>query len=379
MLRAPKRKGITLLNALFFLFLFSITNISCSTDNLEEVGIVDDETSTDEPESPENPENTEDSDDSNSPETMEFEENFVLDEDMKLVNFVLSDTEYNKFITDDGDLKMVSKKVYEYFNDEFDFIFVLSVEESQPQNLYYGISYKVKNDVEGIGSSIYDGTSQYGSDGKLKSVIYMPRTEYIVSGPFLHEIAHYWANHGFLSTTVGGHWGYSSAGGQLGGFDELDDLGGGTYHGKVNGRNGFGANANGGNSLPYSNVELYVMGLIGKDELESIQVAENPVSTGEYGKFTADGITTLTSADLVTEHGERIPSVQNSQKEFNALTVIISTSKLGQEKIDSINKDLENFSRKGEPDSYWGDTYNFWKATGERASITIQVSNGDIK
>ncbi|SNZ02036.1 hypothetical protein [Flagellimonas pacifica] len=376
MLRASTPRVISLFNALFFLFLFSITNISCSTDSLEEVGIVDKEESTDTEESQED---SNDTDVTNPSDTNEFEESFVLDEDKKLVNFVLSDVEYNKFITDDGDLKVVTKKVYQYFNDEFDFIFILSVEESQPQDLYYGISYKAKNDIQGIGSSTYDGTASYGSQGKLKSVIYMPRTEYIVSGPFLHEIAHYWANHGFLSTTVGGHWGYSSAGGQLGGFDELDDLGNGTYHGKVNGREGFGSNANGGNSLPYSNVELYVMGLIDKDELESIQVAENPVSTGEYGKFTADRIITVTSEDLVAEHGERIPSVQDSQKEFKALTVIISTSKLAQEKIDSINKDLENFARKGEPDSYWGNTYNFWKATGEKASIEIQVANENIK
>lgn len=387
---ATQSRGISLLRILTFLFLLSapLINISCNTDNFEDIGIVEEEgameneDSNDDGNDAENPDDQGETDNGDNPDdsgSIEFGENFVLDEGRRLVNFVLPNAEYNKFLNDEGDLKMVSQKVYEHFDDDFDFIFVLAVEESQPEDLYYGISYKVKNDVEGIGSSIYDGTAQYGSQGNLKSVIYMPRTEYIVSGPFLHEIAHYWANHGFLSTTVGGHWGYSSAGGQLGGFDELDDLGNGTYHGKVSGRSGFGPNANGGNSIPYSNVELYVMGLIDKSELESIQIAENPISTGEFGKFTADDITTLTGADLVAEHGERVPSVQNSQKEFKALTVIISTSKLGPEKINSINKDLENFSRKGEPDSYWGNTYNFWKATGERASLTVEVSMENVQ
>ncbi|MGB5355071.1 MAG: hypothetical protein WBN11_00105, partial [Eudoraea sp.] len=189
----------------------------------------------------------------------------------------------------------------------------------------------------------------------------------------------YWANHDFIPTTVGGHWGYSSAGGQLGGFDELIDLGNNTYQGKLNGKNGFGPNANGGNSLPYSKVELYSMGLIGPEEIGTLQLAQNPQSTGEFGKFTADNINTLTASDLIAQHGDRVPSVENSQKDFKAITVIISTTMLNEDKIDSINRDLENFSKKGAPEDYWGNTYNFWKATGERASIDIQIVEENLK
>jgi hypothetical protein len=357
----------------FFLFSIVLVNSACSTDDEDNIEVADDTENND------GPDNSGGGENSDTSGAIVFEENFVLEDNRRLVNFVLSNGEYNKFLEGEGDVKMVSQKVYEYFHDDFDFIFILSVEEQHPDGLYFGRSYKIKNDVQGLGMSLYEGTAEYGSLGTLKSLIHMPRTEYVVNGPFLHEIAHYWSNHGFIPTTIGGHWGYSSAGGQLGGFDELVDLGNNTYQGKLNGKNGFGPNANGGNSVPYSNIELYAMGLISSDELESIQVAENPEVGGTFGQFTADAITTMTNNDLIAQHGQRVPSVQNSQKSFKALAVIISTTKIGEDQIDTISRDLENFARQGTPDGYWGNTYNFWMATGERASLDIHVLDEDLK
>jgi len=42
----------------------------------------------------------------------------------------------------------------------------------------------------------------------------------------------------------------------------LVDLVNYTYQGKMEGENGFGTFANGGNSVPYGNLELYLMGLM---------------------------------------------------------------------------------------------------------------------
>ncbi len=307
-----------------------------------------------------------------------FEENFVLDTENRFLNYVLPATEYNKFLQGDGDFVMVSNKVYEYLNDDFDFIFILSDEVKKPDDLYFGITRKVKNDVEGIGGNIYDNTANYGSKGALKSIIHMPETRFVRNGPFLHEIVHYWGNYSFIPTTVGGHWGYSSVGGQLGGFDELVDLGSNAYQGRLNGRDGFGTFANSGNLIPYGNLELYIMGLIGANELESVQVAENPVSTGSGG-FTADNITTYTAANLIAQHGERVPTTQNAQKTFKGITVVLSTTKLTDDKIAELNSDLENFSRNAAPDSSWGNLHNFWLATGGKATLDITVSQANIK
>ncbi len=360
------------LSCYFLVFLFALSTASCSKDDVKEV--IETETETD-PDS-----ETEDEPGDETPETptdIVFEEGMVLDVDRSFVNLVLPASEYSKFISGEGDLDMVTEKMYEYLNDDFDYVIILSVEEEQPADLFYGRSTSVQNQVQGIGGGIFDISATYGSAGRLKSIIYMPRTEYIKSGPFLHEIAHTWANKGFLPTTVSGHWGYAATGGQLGGFDEFVDNGDGTYLGRLNGQDGFAPFANGGNSIPYSNVELYVMGLIPATELESVMVAVNPAATTMYGVFSADGFEEHTNGMMVSANGVRRPDFADSQKDFKALTVIISTSAIDAVKKEAINLDLENFSRQAAPD--WSGTYNFHTATQGIASFTFTVAEESIK
>ena len=371
-------KAVGILNHSSFLLLVLFCLHSCSTDSTSDT-IVEDTTNDDMDNPMEDPKD--EIDDTEEPETgtITFEDGFIIEENRRLTSLILSQDDYNSFIEGDGDLKLVSEKAYQYLKDDFDFLIILSVEATRPPDLFFGRSTGVQNAVEGLGGGTYKNSSAYGSDERLKSIIYMPLTEYIKSGPFLHEIMHTWGNKGFIPTTVGGHWGYASTAGQLGGFDELEELGGNSYRGKMNGSNGFGSFANGGNSIPYGNLELYLMGLIGPDELESIQVAVNPEFVSNSGEFTADEIVTNTAANLIAENGERIPSHINSQKAFKALTVIISTKALSQEKIEAINFNLENFSRASAPDEKWGSTQNFWLATQGKASFDFVVSQESVK
>lgn len=111
----------------------------------------------------------------------------------------------------------------------------------------------------------------------------MPRAEYIRNEPFLYEIAHTRAHKNFISTTVVGHWSYAGVLGQLGGFDALVNLVGNSYQGSLNGRDGFGPFTNGGNGIPYGNLELYLMRLIDTDALELLQVVVNPEAGNSFG------------------------------------------------------------------------------------------------
>lgn len=321
-------------------------------------------------------EDTNNDDASVTEDALKLDEDFYINEEKTVVNYILSSEDYNSFLVPDTekDFSKITKKVYEHFEDDFDFIFILSNEKEQPSGLYYGVTYTAQNNIEGIGGNLYNGTAKYGSAGKLKSVIHMPRTEYIKNGPFLHEIMHYWGNYDFIETQENGHWGFSSIGGQLGGFDELVDSGDNTYIGKLNGEKGFGTFANGGNSIPYANAELYLMGLIGADELNDIKIAKNAKTT-KYGEFTADEIITLTASDIVAKHGERKPSVAASQKLFNAIVVVISKSALSKDVMNSLQDNIENFSRNAAPDASWGNTNNFWMATKEKAKLNIVIPN----
>lgn len=367
-----------------FLFVstFLLLTISCSTDEIKDPELQEsemEEMQEPEDEDMENPSENEEPNELPTTGKIEFDDAFILDDERMFVNHVLSQSEYEKFITGDGDLEMVTSKIYEHFNDDFDFVIILSVEETQPDDLFYGRSHPAQNQIQGLGIGTYDNSANYGSVGKLKSVIYMPRTEYIRNGPFLHEIVHSWGNKGFIPTTIGGHWGYASTGGQLGGFDELIDLGNNNYQGRLHNKDGFGAFANGGNGLPYGNLELYLMGLVGAEELETVKVAVNPGISNAAGEFTADQIDSYSAEDLINEHGARIPSVQDSQKAFRAMVIIISTSAVDQSKIDTINSNLENFSRASAPDSTWGSLNNFWMATQAKASFEFEVLQESLK
>ncbi|MBT8306691.1 MAG: hypothetical protein KJN85_07120, partial [Maribacter sp.] len=103
-----------------------------------------------------------------------------------------------------------------------------------------------------------------------------------------------------------------------------------------------------------------------------------PESQGS-GKFTASEIITLTPAQLVSEHGNRIPAVENSQKEFNAITIVLSLGKMTDSDLATISANLENFARKSAPDNSWNSLYNFWQATQEKASLNIQLSDENLK
>ncbi|MFS4491867.1 hypothetical protein [Maribacter sp. 2308TA10-17] len=374
-MKTIRQQPISFKLSYLFVFAFLIIIASCSKDatiltEQEDAIEMNDDSSNDDP-----------SDNTEIPTTGEvvFDQNFTLDASRSVANYVLSQSDYNQFLEGEGNITQVAEKAYQYLADDFDYIIILSVEATQPSGLFYGRSHLIQNHVQGLGSNTYNNSAAYGSAGKLKSIIYMPRTEYIKSGPFLHEIAHSWGNKGIIPTTVGGHWGYASIAGQLGGFDEIEDLGNNSYQGKLNGQNGFGFFANGGNSIVYGDLELYTMGLIGADELEPIQVAVNPVKISDFGGFSADAIETYTAQDLINEHGARVPSVADSQKSFKALTVVISTEAIPQDKIDDITFDLDNFSIQGNPHEKWGNTKNFWLATKEKATFDFTVAQGSIK
>lgn len=306
-------------------------------------------------------------------------DNLVIDKSKEFVNFKLSNSEYEKYITREANVRDITNEIYNYFNDDFDLIIILATELEHPAGQPSGFYSTAKTLIKGIGGSgTFDGTSRFGSNGKLNGTLFMPLVRYVSDGPFLHEIAHIWGNKGFIPTTVGGHWGFASTGGQLGGFDTLTSLGNNAYKGSVADKGWFGGNANGGNGLPYSNTELYVMGLIPENELEAIQVAVNPIAGDILGEFTADEIKTYTREELLEMNGSRVPSFEDSQKEFKTLTVILTPEDSLEEasKIDIVNR-LQDFFREGPPSN--PNRYNFWTATGERGVIRNQINTSSIK
>lgn len=288
--------------------------------------------------------------------------------------------EYSRWRVGDVDgatLQSTTASLYRTLDDAFDFVILVDDEEDiDPDAKYYGLHAFVRNDVSGFGLSEFDASAVYGSDVRLKGVIILTLRDALAGGPSLHEIMHQWANYlgPLLPGDDGGHWGFSSVGGQLGGwqYGTLVDLGGGLYSAKgPQGHTTFGKVANGGNSLPYAPLELYLMGLIEADEVtEPIQVADNASWVdASSGTFRASGIRQVTISDVIAAVGPRVPGPEGSQRQFRGLVVLVGAEEPTQDVLATFDADVERFSRPA--DDGLSYLFNFWEATGGRASMQM--------
>ena len=324
---------------------------------------------------------------SNSDEDTLYE--YELHSNNRVSSLLMSESEYSNWVSNDGFSNNgirspLINDVYNKFSDKYDFIFFVLNEPSIPSSLfYYGKLIGVSNNVQGIGSNSYDYTSDYGSSGKLKAVMQLTGLEYLKYGPALHELAHQWANYALPTHSVDGagsnltsypywgHWGFTggSTKGQLGGFKQSSLIENGDNSYTVD---EFGPFANGGNGIPYNELELYLMGMIPISSVSNFDMFTDITSltvNSSTFDFTASTRTTYTPQSLEDLLGERVPPIGNSQKDFKLLVVVITDTPLSDDEWNKVDATAEWFSKKEDDGT---SLYNFWEATNGVGSITIE-------
>lgn len=268
---------------------------------------------------------------------------------------------------------------FEHYEDAFDYLMFFSnlddISENQTYT-YYGIHMSVQNTISGTGKSIHSRTREVGSEGRLNAIIHFPYNSALLRGPSLHEIMHSWANYA-IPTVVRSHWGFSSAYGQLGGFDPdlLVYHGGGRYS-----AGSFGTYANYGNSVPYSPIELYLAGLIPSWEVPSLWVAEDGEwlreneewvqdDSGHY-VFTASQVSRWSVDRIIAEHGSRTPGHRQSQRSFRAAAILLvdPNHPVQENTLSNLSRAVRKISHAGPDDD---QLFNFWEATGGRATLAM--------
>ena len=275
-------------------------------------------------------------------------------------------------------LDLYSAVLFSRFKDVFDFIMFFSnlddIDEHEHSH-YYGVYSSVRNDTAGVGlRTFYD--NRYGSAETLKGVIHFPYNRALRFGPSLHEILHAWANY-TIPSAVGAHWGFSSANGQLGGFDigNLVELGDNRF---AAGR--FGTFANGGNRPGYSPIELYFAGYIPPEEVQDLWVAadgEWVVEDGDLPRtedghriFTARDVRTYSIEDIVAKAGPRTPSMADAQWDFRVAVVLLTDDDHAatDEQLALLSDHAAWFSLPARDESH---LHNFFEATGGRGTVTM--------
>ena len=279
--------------------------------------------------------------------------------------------------TDPLDFRELAQAFYGKYEDAFDFLVFISntpdrsLNETLPyRGAYYGIHLKIRNAVDGIGRPV-DTFRQIESTDHLKFVLHLNYYNALEYGPSLHEIMHEWANF-VVPTASRSHWGFSSANGQLGGFDlaDLVEHSPGKYSA---GR--FGAVANGGNSVPYSPIELYLAGFIPPSEVPDLWVAKDGAWTDETDEsgnriFTASDIESYSIERIVSENGVRDPDFRESQKHFSAAAILLVDDMYPatKEALEELSASVRRFAHPGSDKQF---LFNFWEATGGRATLTM--------
>lgn len=283
-------------------------------------------------------------------------------------------------------LREVVNDFYGGFRDEFDFlILIVNLRAGEGQYPFLGANYPISNRVRGIGLQLHsDEERDFGSNGMLKGVLFLKERDGIRNGPMLHELMHQWAAY-VVVTGFGGHWGFSSANGQLGGFaaEDLVELGNGRYTAGHVVTAGYADN-----TVTYSPIELYLAGFLAADRVPDLLVAEGaswlqqdgrPVLENGLPVFTATGIRTYTIEDVVREYGVRNPGLTESQKVFRAAAIFLidQDHPATREQLDAVSADVSWISMEAED----GDerTYNFHEATRGVATIRMDGLGGRRK
>jgi hypothetical protein len=324
---------------------------------------------------------------------------FTIHKDGGIASVQMSQSRYDSWINNDDfndatKRQNLMKEVYKVFKDDFEFTFLILNETVRPASLSYtGQLQFVSSTTTGIGITPFDNSPDYGSQGKLKSVMALTRDNYIRYGPSLHELMHTWGNfsvnteafdpwgpgsgnYGFKP-----HWGISGCGGQLGGFDQSSlqtniDGNPKKYSGTFDGDPEWGQFANGGNGLAYSNYELYLMGMIPASQITPFDVFTDITSYDYYtGTWTADTRTTYDKTNLEQANGVRVPDFSASQKKFKLLALVLTPTALTEAQWNTQSAGAEWFSMEGDEGT---SSYNFWEATNGVGSIDLDLSNSII-
>jgi hypothetical protein len=287
----------------------------------------------------------------------------------------------------------VTAQVKAQFQDSFDTIFYIWDFDTKPINAPYGY---------------YQTTSGYKCTQapcpRLQGTMTIPFwNDALRDSPLLHEILHEYANFA-LPTSNASHWGFSSVGGQLGGWNSarFTALGNNQYHAAatlvfVPGTpqatidatsamlNAFSEYTSGGNGVPYAPLELYSMGLIPASEVPDIQVAQSPIWLDRAkGNFSATGFTTYTAAaygDLMAAAGLPKPDLAKARRNYRALVVVLSDkAQLSSTVSTKLTSSITQFTMPSVADDSWSHNgtlmlYNFWMATGGRATYAMNQAS----
>jgi PKD repeat protein len=233
----------------------------------------------------------------------------------------------------------IAKEFIRNHDDGYDFIVILSDFDFQmPEPGAKGYYLEVRNDVQGIGKTIFDVSSYYGSKGRLQGIIELGNIVNSFSGlddpkfeetlnTLAHEQMHRWGTSvkfkdgsgnlsGALLGRGGSHWSY------------LLDSDASVMYGNDWHDNKDGTFTSTGGGKYYSALDLYLAGFYDKSQVAPMLLIDNPsidpARLPEVGATMSGIAKYVTIDDIIAAEGNRIPDAASSQRSFRTAFILIT-------------------------------------------------------
>jgi hypothetical protein len=216
-------------------------------------------------------------------------------------------------------LENITKEFYKGNPDNFHFVTIFNTYDDS------GTQYHIlaRNNIKGIGLGIFNSTASFGSKGRLLGVNWMKDVDMYKPGMFpaelklitgvngiLHETSHQWGAYvGFIDENGQrkntlrnpynpAHWDKKLETG----YDLLDG-----FSWIVNGNGTFTAKTRTDYRDGYSNLDLYLMGLISKNEVNPVKLIVSDYDTKDIqpGTTISGTVKTISIQQIINAEGER--------------------------------------------------------------------------
>lgn len=279
-----------------------------------------------------------------------------------------------------SDYKKIARKFYQYFNDDYDFINIVSAQNNIANRFHFG----VQNNVQGIGLSQLNTSQEYGSGGKLLGISVFPSTGFFDGAEqgYTHELGHQWIQFLDEPTVRSGrpHWPFSSLAAGMMGFSIAGSGAGGNFSCTLTPEAG-GVRLTPRSTAPvFTDLDLYLMGILPPEQVgEHLVFADQTVAPNCNGQLYTGAMLKVKVSDVIAQHGARIPTATPGVKNFRVATIIVSDKGLLDE--NSMNY-FSYFSKRAEATTPTAGHAGFTKraenpffvATGGRATLNAKMT-----
>ena len=282
----------------------------------------------------------------------------------------------------DRSLTRVTREFYGSFGDDYDFLNVVY----EPSRFANRTHFQTRNDIQGIGLTIFNNTAQYGSAGRLQGISQFPIGNFFDGAEtgHIHELGHQWINFLNFPPLAAGmpHWPLSSMAGGVMGFSIGGTGGqGGSFRCDARDENGtviLGARPD---APPFNPLDLYLMGLLPADQVGTqIVFVDQPAAQSLQcnGQAFTGAVTRLTIQDVIARYGPRSPAAGDAPTRFRVATILVTRDGLAsQEEMWLYTHFAERGELRTRVPTHSGFVKElgrpFYLATGERATLEMSV------